>query len=396
MKPRIKIKKVVIRGESLPYIDFYSSHGIIPTRQDITNFQKHLQRRKSLYYHLGIPDGVWKNSSVLEIGPGSGHNAIVTASMRPKRYLLVDANGPSIDSTRSLLQKHTPSANFELIQKPVLEFKTRERFDVVLAEGLIPMQKDPKSFLKHISEFTANEGILVFTTNDSISVFSEMLRRWQGWNLCRGVNDFEKKVEILANFFLKDIESLPGMSRLPKDWVTDQLIHPWAGPLFSIPEAVSVLEKSWVFLGVSPRFIQDWRWYKTIHGSAYLNKQFLRDQYYKNAHQLLDCRNCALPLVPSINRRVETITQEVFNRVFKQERGQQAFPAALLARKTREISKLVQGVLPETSKSLNAFCDSIDSAKSFKQHVKGFASLWGRGQQYMSFVRQADAVSSAL
>lgn len=62
-----------------PFIDFYSSIGLTPTRQDVSDMKKHFQRREALHRQLGIPPRLIKNASLVEFGPGSGHNAIFWA-----------------------------------------------------------------------------------------------------------------------------------------------------------------------------------------------------------------------------------------------------------------------------------------------------------------------------
>lgn len=375
------------KDDKISFVDFYSKHGIIPTHQDISDFKKHEQRRRSLYYQLGLPDGIWKGANVLEFGPGSGHNAIITARMNPKSYLLIDANKASIESTKALLKKYAPQSVSKIKQKPILEFRSKEKFGIVLAEGLIPMQKKPLQFLKHISSFVENRGVIVFTTNDAISLLPEILRRWQAWLLCRGIRSFDKKVERLVDFFLPDIKSLKGMSRSPQDWVIDQMIHPWAGPLFSVPEAVKVLKKGWIYLGSSPRMAVDWRWYKKIYGNEFDKKDFLIDDYYSNAHHLLDCRFVTRAIDPNINKQVEYWSLEIYKRVFLQEKGKKPFSAKQLSSLVRKIAKLIQGEIPVTSHALEKFCISISGSKMGSNNIPEFSVLWGRGQQYHSFIK---------
>ena len=73
-------------------VEFYTRHKISPVRQDITDLRVHFERRASLYRHLGILPMAIAGRTVLEIGPGSGHNSLYTASLRPSRYVLVEAN----------------------------------------------------------------------------------------------------------------------------------------------------------------------------------------------------------------------------------------------------------------------------------------------------------------
>jgi len=91
------------------FIDFYNKNDWIPTRQDISNLEEHFSKRKSLLQQLGIVTKHIENSEILEIGPGSGENAIFTASLKPKRYVLMDFSKPSIRSLNEKKKSRTYS-----------------------------------------------------------------------------------------------------------------------------------------------------------------------------------------------------------------------------------------------------------------------------------------------
>ena len=54
---------------------------------------------------MGIVPAFVENRSVLEFGPGSGHNAIYTASLSPGTYELVEGNPKGVTDTRERLAK---------------------------------------------------------------------------------------------------------------------------------------------------------------------------------------------------------------------------------------------------------------------------------------------------
>jgi SAM-dependent methyltransferase len=371
----------------IPFVDFYSRHGIIPTRQDISNLRRHIERRESLYRQLGLPPGFFRGSSVLEFGPGSGHNSVVTGTLKPARYLLVDGNPPSIHSTREQLNSHCPDLVFEIREASISKFETKERFDLVLAEGLVPTQHNPNAFLKYISRFVAPGGVIVFTTMDAISLLPEMLRRWMAWRLTHQVQSLDEKLKILVRFFEQDVKALPGMSRPIEDWILDQILHPWSGPAYSIPEATKALGKRWSLLGCSPRFVADWRWYKNIYGAEVSNPACILSSYCQHAHNLLDYRYISAPLPVGENRHLEKAAQDIYSLVFKQEKSGTPVSGAVLARHVNKIAAMLANISPETSKSLLCFAKVAVERDLAKADLGAFRALWGRGQQYLSFVR---------
>ena len=73
-------------------LDFYIKEGISPVYQDISNLNKHFQIRANLYRLLGLIPSFLKGKDIIEVGPGSGHNSIYTATLLPRTYELVEPN----------------------------------------------------------------------------------------------------------------------------------------------------------------------------------------------------------------------------------------------------------------------------------------------------------------
>ena len=375
-----------MRASKTPFVGFYSAHGIIPTRQDISDLRRHVERRHSLYRHLGLPTGAFRNASVVEFGPGSGHNAVVTGLLKPRRYLLVDGNPPSLKSSHQLLKHYCPSLNFESKLSSILRFRSKEKFDIVLCEAVIPTQKNPPAFLRHIARFVSPGGVLVITCMDAISLLPEMLRRWLAWERVKDIPAFEDKVARLADFFRPDLAALPGMSRRPEDWVIDQILHPWTGPLFSIPQAVTALGARASVLGCSPHFLVDWRWYKNIVGSECTDNSFAVNAYYEQGLNLIDCRVTLASTPPEVVRQVERVAQSIYDGIFARERGQGRFSALQLLSRLNPLKRILREYSPLTWRSAQSFVDYLETGSKDDRRLREFRKWWGRGQQYMSFL----------
>jgi len=142
---------------SKSFVEFYSKNDISPVSQDIIDLNKHFQRRESLFRSLGLLPSFIAGKSVLEFGPGSGHNALYMASLKPEKYELVDGNPMGVQETRERLAAYSDS-QVEVHQSLFEEFQTDTRFDLVWAEGCLPHQSEPLPLLDNISLFVARGG----------------------------------------------------------------------------------------------------------------------------------------------------------------------------------------------------------------------------------------------
>lgn len=226
---------------SSPFVDFYRANEISPVAQDISDLDRHFARREALYRHLGLPPRFLAGRSVIEFGPGSGHNAVYTASLKPARYVLVDGNPIGLERTGRILAEHGASTH-ECAPSMIEDYASEERFDVVLCEGVIPLQHDPASMLRHVANFAAPGGLVVMTCMDTVSQFSEIMRRLLAALMVDPQTPAARQVEPLRPLFSPHLASLTGRSRLVDDWILDVIVRPWVGEMLSVADAVAALD----------------------------------------------------------------------------------------------------------------------------------------------------------
>ena len=368
-----------------PFVDFYKQAGLVPTHQNISDLEIHFQRREALYRHLGLPKALLEGRAIIEFGPGSGHNAVFTASCRPAKYTLVDATPASLESTREVLALHYPNNSFEITDCDILQYSSNQKYDLVICEGVIPTQLNPAAFLAHIASFANRGGVVVMTCMDSVPLLAEMLRRYIAKDLIKEIHNFSAQTNFLVEYFTSDLEALPGMSRRYADWVIDQILHPWSGPLFSIPEAIQALGHGYEIYASSPHFLNDWRWYKDIQNKNFkFNDQGL-ESYFSQIHNLLDYRHVVAGRDPEKNRELKTLCDKIYDKLFFAERGEVEYPVASLIQDLCNIKSNIKEVHPQT---ILAIDDFIHCARLGDwQMLSDFRSFWGRGQQYLSFIR---------
>ncbi len=246
------------------FVDFYKKHGISPVKQDVAEMPVHFERRSELYRLLGIAPITVNRKSVIEFGAGSGHNALYTLHLEPEKYTFVDGNPLGLQETKANLSAHNEHNIPLSFHESLFEnFSLDEQFDLVLCEGWIPFQIDPEKILRQVSRFVKHGGIIVITTACDISCLAETLRKIYGLLVAPPSLPTEKRVKLLSPEIDLHLSTLAGRSRPTEDWVWDW-IQPVIGESFSFAQAISTLKNSFKFLGSSPSFVNEWRWYKQI------------------------------------------------------------------------------------------------------------------------------------
>lgn len=378
-----------------PFLDFYEKHQIIPVRQDTSDMAKHFNRRGNLYKQIGIPPALLKDKSVIEFGPGSGDNAIFTASLKPGCYVLVDGNSASISELHKKVNEGIfGEAAPEICNSNILDYQDDRRFEIVFCEGVIPNQDNPAAFLKKTASFAAPGGVMCITTMSPFSYLAEVCRR-----VIRPFfpQEIHYAVEEAVRFFKADLLSLSGMSRRHDDWVLDNILHPVGKNLFfSIPTAIEAISDDFDFYGSSPSFLTDWRWYKSVNGSEFGTNEMAKKAYARNSLFLIDYRidpaEIVLPMHSSWLSLEEDCKEAYENHMDIWLNGDiDAIYTQFLPLMER-ISKKLGDLLPITARSLQDFISGMHEMKTkgLQADFKSFRTWFGRGQQYVSFIRKTN------
>lgn len=374
-----------------PFVDFYRDNGISPVSQDISDLEKHFSRRDALYRHLGLPAGLISGKRVLEFGPGSGHNSLFTAHCDPSRYLLIDGNPVGVKNIQTLLTGHvSQKTKLEVRESFFEDFQSEERFDLVLAEGFLPWQRDPAGLLRHLAGFVDRNGVLVITTSDPISSLSEILRRIMGAMLVEPADSVQVQLDKLLPVFEPHLETLSGMSRPYADWILDNIIQPVVGKWFAIPEAISAVEAEFDIYGSSPHFLADWRWYKDVHGTQRGYNQLAVEAYQSNLHNFLNFHEHFPPRPASDNEKLKNLSYQVWEIERAYQANRHCEHLDVLCELVQRLAEEVAAFSLETADALGEFSNGVKEFLNRGQlpKMRYFPGLFGRGQQYLSFIRR--------
>jgi 2-polyprenyl-3-methyl-5-hydroxy-6-metoxy-1,4-benzoquinol methylase len=373
---------------NISFVDFYNKHNISPVSQDISNLEKHFQRRNSLLTNLGIPALFVKGSNFLEFGPGSGHNATYIASLSPNHYHLVDGSDVGVKAVKKLLSEYQIN-DLKVIHSLFLEYKSDFVFDIVWAEGCVPHQSNPIDILKHLSSFTKKSGVFVVSTINGISHLSETIRRLFASIHTEQIDLLHDKLDVVRPLYSKHLKHLKGMSRPVDDWIIDGMLQPThKSKLLSIPDTIQILENNYNIYNTSPKFIQDWRWYKDITGKGVddINKIAL-NCYYSNNLNLIDYRFEFPAHSVEFGMKLENLCAKSWNIMCSIQNGDST-QWKVFYDLLDEVSELIKDVAPETAMAIIESSQWLQDGAPINSDMKHFQEWWGRGQQYVSLIRK--------
>jgi hypothetical protein len=254
---------------------------------------------------------------------------------------------------------------------------------LVLAEAVIPTQHEPIVFLQKLSEQLFAGGLLIFTCVDQISLLSETLRNAIVKDLQLIDHDLLISAGRITDFFKEDLDLLPGMNRHRSDWAIDQMIKPPIGPLLDIPTALTSLENIAIFHGSSPRFLEDFRWYKSPEISLGNLSNIALQNYWEKCHNFLDFRNIAKSIKAEDTKTLMNLSSEIYSEVH--ENPWTIESRAIILNYCKDIRDRISKVSPMTAESLESFIKYWISNDT--KDLKNFRPWWGRATQYVSVIK---------
>ncbi|WP_078124249.1 class I SAM-dependent methyltransferase [Leptospira alexanderi] len=367
----------------IPFVDFYNKNNISPVSQNITDLEKHYYRRESLYISLGILPRYINNRKIIEFGPGSGHNAVYTASLNPKLYTLVDGSRVGYRATK---ERFKDQDNIEVIHALFQDFSSEIQYDMVIAEGCLPHQAEPLLLMNHICKFVDKKGIFLITTSNGVSYLSETLRRLMRDRFLSPNEMTKKQLDLLIPIYQPHLKTLLNMSRPVEDWILDSIIQPLQHvKLLSIPDVINHLDGRFEVLGSSPKFIEDWRWYKDINSKTKGYNQVALNSYYRKNLNFLDYRFRFIEHSKEFGIKLEELCDETWTIMCSIEKSESNEGWNRLFENLSSIHDLILQLAPETAKALKEITIWLKDG-DLNNSLPNFSNWWGRGQQYLSFI----------
>ena len=366
------------------YVEFYGEHQISPVNYQLASLEKHFTTRKELYHYLGILPAHIKGRRVLEVGPGSGYNALYTASLKPAVFHMVEPNPTGVATIKEVFAKYGLPLDASQIH-PVLiqDYPVQELYDFVFCEGMVGGQTDPHGMLQHLARYVAPGGVLITTTVDPVSFLADLLRRLLAKLLVPADMLLTDKVARLVSVFKPHLNALKGMNRPHEDWVMDNLLNPaCTNGLLTIADCLTVLDDRFKFLGSSPAFFTDWTWYKALTGS--LNEKVL-NQYWQNVHNLLDYRKTWPAREVEENRKLYNACLGFHQALGELESADHTSGMSRIKALLSQLVTLTGDFAPELAEALTGYLVHLDTLDPDAIAADEKLGHWfGRGQQNIS------------
>lgn len=372
-------------GESL--LEYYRRKKISTEHGVDDEWDKHLARRKKLYRQLGIPVLAFKNSSILEIGPGSGHNTRPLLTEWNVKH--IDLLEPSETARQELEEKfsrnHLSKDQYTIYGDALEEYQTTKTYDMIIAEGFLHCAENWKECLVKIEKWLHKDSIIILTCTDEISCYVEKMKRAVMQYLTKDIEGHDSKVSFIKSIIEPQLSLLKGMSRTAEDWIEDQIFYPVGSELMTIGKVLAFYGDSFDVLGASQNIFVDYSWYKDFEYD-YISSY--RRQYEEKKHMfLLAGDDNEVLRTAEENGKLEEAVVYANDIARELENGGDIGDFIYAVRKVSE--NTVNPLIIEFNKELIEIMEKIrdDEVIEWNQY-KNYMQCFGKSMQYISFVKK--------
>lgn len=181
---------------------------------------------------------------------------------------LIEPNITGVNEMRKLFDTYKiPSENYTIKECTIEDAGLPEEFDIVNAEGFLPMVGNNKEIIEKLSKHVKRGGVIVITCIDSIGLFVEQMKKLVCNILLKDTFDFKTQVDKATEFFKGQLQHIKGISRSAEEWVLDNILNPAANTIdvLTMKDALETFLQQFSFLGSSQRIFTDYFWYKDLY-----------------------------------------------------------------------------------------------------------------------------------
>ena len=371
-------------------LSYYERHLISTEHGVDADWGKHVARRKKLYRQLGIPLLTFRESDVLEIGPGAGHNSLpLLTEWGVKHIDLVEPNGVAREELyQKFEENNVPSHRYTVYAETMERFKPSRKYDVLITEGIIHGMDNWREWMTRLADYAHENSVIIVTCMNEIGCYVEKMKRVILQYITREITDHKEKVAALKVILEPQLQSLNGMSRSAEDWIEDQILAPCflKQDCMTMGMAIEYYKDDFDVLGSSQNIFVDHSWYKDINYdyiASYIN------QYNEKKHMfLLAGDSYEVCRTIEENHQLEdavVIANDIARKVEEENIGIEELKDAVI-----NVSKNTDNsVIIDFNIELVKIIDKINNNDEIDwSEYQTFTTSFGKTMQYISFMKR--------
>ena len=116
------------------------------------SLKKLSKAREDLLLKLKIPKKIFNNSTLLDLGSGSGIYSLIYNNFGAKVHL-VEYEKKFTDQSKKLFKKFSKNKYYKIVSSDIFKFKTKKKYQIITFNGVAHHTHNPKKILTMLVNF---------------------------------------------------------------------------------------------------------------------------------------------------------------------------------------------------------------------------------------------------
>lgn len=369
-------------------LDYYRKHSISTEHGVDAEWEDHLARRQKLYRQLGIPLLTLRGCSVLEVGPGEGHNTLPL--LKEWGIAHVDLLEPNLIARSELEKKFekyaVPRDKFTVYSDTLQQHHSEKKYDIVIAEAFFHNSEDWRECLLLLKKYVHKNTIVIVTCSDEISFYIEKMKRAVLQYYVKDIKKHNEKVRILQKIMKPQLAMLKGMSRAIEDWIEDMVFFPYCNEFMDMKKVIEEYSGEFDVLGASQNIFTDYSWFKDFEYD-YISDY--KRQYDEKKHMfMLAGDDYEIRRTIEENKALEEAVINA-NRIAKAIEDEDGEITDLISAVSTVSNYVINPIILQFNKELIKIIELLAMRKEINwNNYKTYMKSFGKTMQYISFTKK--------
>ena len=252
------------------------------------NIDKLINARKDLLIKLKLPIQLFRNSTLLDFGSGSGIYSLIYNLLGAKTDL-VEYEKKFIEQSKKNFKQIAKKNTYKIYHSDIFKFKKKKKYDIVTFNGVAHHTQNPNYILDKACKFLSKNGIIIYGIGNQSGFFQRAIQRAILFRLSKNKKELVENAKILFSSHLKRAEKYGG--RTIMEIIYDTYLNPKIDcqntyTIYKIFKKNKIyLHSSYPSLESSEYFLTDSNNYKNFNFQT--NKKKIDKKFFYSEHNWL-------------------------------------------------------------------------------------------------------------
>jgi SAM-dependent methyltransferase len=191
---------------------YQAEHPSFYSKITSKTLKKIKKAREELLLKLKIPKKMFKNSTLLDLGSGSGIYSLVYKNLGAITDL-VEYEKKFADQSRVLFEKFSINKKYKIYNCDIFKFKAKKKYDIIVFNGVAHHTQNPNKILDKACKLLKSGGFIIYGIGNKSGFFQRNLQRLILFKVSKSQNELIKNAKIFFQDHLKRAVKFGGRTK---------------------------------------------------------------------------------------------------------------------------------------------------------------------------------------